>query len=228
VIAARGGSKGLPRKNVLPLGGRPLIAWTIEAACQAKCIGRVIVTTDDLEIADAALAAGAEVPFMRPAQLSTDCATSIDVMVHALTAVPEFESAVLLQPTSPFRTAEDLDRAYAAWVTSNAACCVSINSVAENPWLMFSLSDDGKIERLLPEPASGLRRQDLPPAYVLNGAFYFVKTEQFLSDRSFVGNVTLGSVMPSARSLDIDTQNDLDLARERLAGWGGVIPQEPE
>lgn len=226
VIAARGGSKGLPRKNILPLGGRPLIAWTIEAACKAACIGRVIVSTDDSEIADVAVAAGADVPFVRPAELANDTATSADVLAHALKMVPDFETAVLLQPTSPFRTACDLDIAFADWQASTATGCVSICSASESPWLMFGRAGDGRIERLLPMPAGGLRRQDLPTAYVLNGAFYFVQTVQFLKDRSFVGTSTMGKEMPILRSLDIDTQTDLDIARNRLAAWGGIVPQE--
>lgn len=226
VVTARGGSKGLPRKNVLDLGGKPLIAWTISAAREATCIGRVIVSTDDEEIAEEARIAGAEVPFMRPSELASDTATSADVMAHAISIVPGFETAVLLQPTSPFRTASDLDSAFAAWSESDATACVSICNASESPWLMYHRTADGQIKSLLPKPAMGLRRQDLSDAYVLNGAFYFVQCDRFLSDRVFMGPRTLGYPMPRERSLDIDTQDDLYLARQRLADWHNKIPLE--
>lgn len=225
VIAARGGSKGLPRKNVLPLGDLPLIAWSIAAARAAKCIDRVIVSTDDLEIAEVAQAAGADVPFLRPPELATDTATSADVLAHALTTVPGFDAAVLLQPTSPFRTALDLDRAFKKWQSSGAASCVSMCHATESPWLMFSRAAGGRIEKLLPTPPGGLRRQDLPHAYVLNGAFYFVKNAQFLADRAFVHPDTVGYGMSLEHSLDIDIAADLDMARQQLKSWGGTVPE---
>ena len=118
IIVARGGSKGLPRKNVLSLGGSPLITWTINAALNANCISRVMVSTDDKEIADAAISAGAEVPFIRPVRLASDTATSVEVVNHALDNVTGYDNAVLLQPTSPFRTASDIDAGYSLWRTA--------------------------------------------------------------------------------------------------------------
>lgn len=224
VIAARGGSKALPRKNVLPLGGRPLIAWSVRVALEAACVGRVIVTTDDTEIAEVARAAGAEVPFMRPAELASDTATSADVMAHAIGSIPGHQEALLLQPTSPFRTAPDIDRAHALWRTSGAPSCVSVCEAIESPWLMFARNDAGRLRRLLAEPPGGLRRQDLPRAYQLNGALYFVRAAQFLVDHQFLHAGTVGFEMPLERSIDIDTAADLDDARRRLDRWGGKVP----
>ncbi|MHA7875796.1 acylneuraminate cytidylyltransferase family protein [Roseivivax sp.] len=228
IIPARGGSKGLPRKNVLPLGAQPLIAWTIRAALASAAVQRVIVSTDDREIAEAARAAGAEVPFLRPPELASDTATSADVVAHALAQAPGFASGVLLQPTSPFRTAEDIDAAQALWRAGQAATCVSVCEAEESPWLMFTRDQGGQLGRVLPLPEQGLRRQDLAPAYLLNGAMYFFRTEDFLADRQFVSDDTVGYVMPRARSLDIDTAEDLELARERLAAWGGRVPMDVE
>jgi CMP-N,N'-diacetyllegionaminic acid synthase len=225
VVTARGGSKGLPRKNVLPLGGRPLIAWTVQAALGAACVGRVIVSTDDAEIAAAAVAVGAEQPFLRPAALSTDTATSADVLAHALAEVTGHEHALLLQPTSPFRTAADIDKAFALWRASRAATCVSVCAASESPWLMFGLTPDGWLDRLLPEPPGGLRRQDLPTAYSLNGALYFVETARFRDDPRFLRPDTAAYEMPPERSIDIDDAEDLAAAERQLSRWGGRVPE---
>lgn len=212
VITARGGSKGLLRKNVLPLAGRSLIGWTIAAARAARCVGRVVVSTDDAEIASAALSEGAEVPFLRPAELATDTAGSIDVLRHAVGQCPGFDYVLLLQPTSPLRTAEDIDAAYDRLRAADAPSCVSVCEVTELPWLMYRHDADGRLERLLPEPATGLRRQDLPPVFRLNGAVYLARTDRFLEDGHLVGPGTVSYIMPAERSLDIDTLDDFDQA----------------
>jgi CMP-N,N'-diacetyllegionaminic acid synthase len=226
VIPGRGGSKELPRKNVLPLGGVPLIAWTVRAAMAGRFIAGVVVSTDDDEIAAAARAAGAEVPFRRPANLASDTASSVDVLLHALDMLPGFERAVLLQPTSPFRTGADLDAGFALWqAATGAGSCVSVSEAAVSPWLMYGRDIGGRLARLLPEPPGGLRRQDLPKALVLNGAFYFVDVARFRAERRFVFDDSLGHEMPVERSLDIDTIADFAEAERRLLAWGGRIPE---
>lgn len=225
IIPARGGSKGVPRKNVHPLGGLPLITWTVRAALDASCIERVLVSTDDDEIAYSAREAGAEVPFMRPAELASDTATSVDVMAHALDAVRGFGRAVLLQPTSPFRTAADLDAGFALWQgVPSASGCVSVCEAVESPWLMYGRGTDGALARLLPEPPGGSRRQDLPKVLVLNGAFYFVDVTRFNLERRFLFADSQGFEMPMDRSLDIDTHEDFEVAERQLAAWGGHVP----
>lgn len=222
IIAARGGSKGLPRKNVLPLGGMPLIAWTVRAALDARCIARVIVSTDDEEIAAVAQAAGAEVPFRRPDVLASDTASSVDVMVHALDELSRFERAVLLQPTSPFRTGADLDDGFALWQSvPSAGSCVSVCEATLSPWLMYSRGGGGRLERLLPEPPGGLRRQELPKALMLNGAFYFVEVLRLRAERRLIFSDSLGHEMPVERSLDIDTAADFAEAERFIAAYGG-------
>lgn len=226
VITARGGSKGLPHKNVLPLGELPLIAWTVRAALEASCVVRVVVSTDDDEIAEAASEAGAEVPFRRPTELASDTATSVDVMRHALDAVPGFDRAVLLQPTSPFRTGADLDAGFALWQgVPGAGGCVSVCEAADSPWLMYGTDGAGRLERLLPVPPAGLRRQDLPKALVLNGAFYFIEVARFRAEGRLVFDDGLGFEMPVARSLDIDTPEDFAAVERQLAAWGGRVPE---
>lgn len=226
VIAARGGSKGIPRKNVRLLGDLPLIAWTVRAALAAKCISRVVVSTDDAEIAMVAREAGAEVPFMRPAALASDTATSVDVMTHALEELPGFEQAVLLQPTSPFRTATDLDEGFALWMGApGLGGCVSVYEAQDSPWLMYRTKGGGRLERLLPIPPAGLRRQDLPTAFMLNGAFYFVNVSRFFEEQQLVFEDGLGFEMPVERSIDIDVPADFDAAERQLSAWGGRVPE---
>jgi CMP-N,N'-diacetyllegionaminic acid synthase len=226
VITARGGSKGLPRKNLLPLGGRPLIAWTVRAALEARCVDRVLVSTDSDEIAQAAREAGAEVPFMRPLELASDTATSVDVMAHALDAEPEYDRAVLLQPTSPFRTAQHLDLAFALWQDRlGSGGCVSVYEASESPWLMYLSGEFGRLERILPFSPLGLRRQELPKALILNGAFYFISVERFWSEKRLVFEDSVGFEMPGECSHDIDTMNDFQAAERQLKAWGGSIPK---
>jgi CMP-N,N'-diacetyllegionaminic acid synthase len=226
VITARGGSKGLPRKNLLSLGGYPLITWTIRAALNAKCIDRVIVSTDNIEIADVAVSAGADVPFIRPAELASDTATSVDVLKHALDNVTGYESAVLLQPTSPFRTALDIDAGFALWQTApGSSGCVSVCETVESPWLMYRRSDSGILTGLMLTLDRGIRRQDLPKTVILNGAFYFFDIDRFRMEEKIVFSDSLGFEMPIERSQDIDTVEDFVAAELQLANWHNKIPQ---
>lgn len=225
VIPARGGSKGLPRKNILDLGGRPLIGWTIEAALRSGAVTRVVVSTDDEEIADIARREGADVPFLRPAHLSGDTATSAGVMTHALENVGGFATAVLLQPTSPFRTGGDIDAACALLVQTGASSCTSVCHATESPYLMFYSGEGSRLERVIgPHVDKNMRRQDLRPVVLLNGAIYVVRVKTFLDDHSFIHDDTAGYVMPGERSIDIDTAQDLQLAADTLAEWGGAVP----
>ncbi len=210
LVTARGGSKGLPRKNVLPAGGKPLIAWTIDAARGAAAVDRTIVSTDDDEIMDVARQCGAEVPFRRPAGLATDTATSVDVALHALDQLPGFEYLVLLQPTSPLRTSTDIDAAFRLMTEQGAPACVSVCPALESPYWMYRCEADGRLASLLPPPPGASRRQDLPDAWVLNGAVYIARCDWFRGQRGFVGPGTVAYRMDRERSVDIDTQADFD------------------
>lgn len=210
LITARGGSKGLPRKNLLPACGRPLIAWTIGAAAEAEFVNRVVVSTDDDEIMEAARAWGGDVPFRRPSALASDTASSIDVVLHALDQLPGFDYVVLLQPTSPLRTAADIDAALKLAAASGAPSCVSVCEASQSPYWMYQLDNDGKLTPVLDSPLSLSRRQDLPPVYVPNGAIYVARVDWLRRTRSFLGGGSIAYPMPVERSLDIDTLEDFE------------------
>lgn len=216
IIPARGGSKGLPGKNILPAGGRPLIAWTIAAAKEAAAVDYVILSSDDDAIIRVAQEWGCSAPFRRPVSLATDTSSSIDVVIHALDLFPEYEYIALLQPTSPLRTAHDIDAAFDALIKSGADSCVSVCVADESPYWMYYVNEDGALKNLLPnKPIS--RRQDLPPVYVLNGAIYIARVRWLRESLSFMGDSCVAYVMPRERSLDIDTAEDMNELR-RIIG----------
>ena len=210
VIPARGGSKGLVGKNIRLAHGRPLLAWTIDAARASKSVDRVVISTDDDGIMAVALSLGCDVPFRRPDHLATDTATSIDVVLHALDALPGFDTVVLLQPTSPLRTGDDIDNACALYARTGGGPCVSVSVVDHSPYLMYQLAEDLSIRPLLPMPDGATRRQDLPVAFALNGAIYISSVGDLRTTRTFITSHTVAYVMPQARSLDIDTISDFD------------------
>jgi N-acylneuraminate cytidylyltransferase len=218
LIAARGGSKGVPGKNVFVVNGRPLIQWSIDAAHASRYIDRLILSSDDSAIMDAARQADCEVPFRRDAALASDHASAIDVVVDALTRVPGYDIVVLLQPTSPLRIAADIDGAIELLESSRAGACVTVREADEHPYWMFCLGDDRKLSRFA-EPPGGmpLRRQDLPPAWSLNGAVYVADCGWFLQNRTFLSPATVGYPMPADRSLDIDTFEDIEKLQRHLA-----------
>lgn len=217
VVAARGGSKGVPGKNVLAVGGRPLIAWTAAAARASRYIDRLIVSSDDDAIIAAATAAGCEAPYKRQASLATDDATSIDVVVDALQRIGGHDIVMLLQPTSPLRNTQDIDGTLERLVTSGAPACVSVRPAQEHPYWTFRLGTGGHLVRFAePEGELPLRRQDLPAAWCLNGAVYAARVEWFLRERSFLSADTAAHTMPAERSLDIDTPADVALLQSIL------------
>lgn len=210
VLPARGGSKGLPGKHLLPAAGRPLIAWTIAAAHGARDIDRTILSSDDDEIISVARELGCDVPFRRPAHLATDTATSIDVVLHAVDAFPDHGIVVLLQPTSPLRTAADIDAALTTFATAGAPACVSVTPSEQSPYWMYRFGEGGRLQPIVTLPSGVTRRQDLPPAYMLNGAIYVADIEWLRRSRSFVTPDTVAHIMPPERSIDIDTGADFD------------------
>jgi CMP-N,N'-diacetyllegionaminic acid synthase len=213
VIPARGGSKGLPGKHLLSVDGRPLIAWTIDAALQSRAIDRAVLSSDDEAIRSVARHLGCDVPFARPEHLASDNAASLDVVLHALDELPGFDTVMLLQPTSPLRTAADIDAAYQLFQSAGATSCVSVAPVEQNPYWMFRLRDDQRLDPLLPQPAPANRRQDLPPIFALNGAIYIADVATLRCDRRFVSEQTIAYVMPIARSIDIDSAADFHAFR---------------
>ncbi len=214
LIPARGGSKGIPRKNVLPIAGRPLIAWTIAAARSAATIDRVVVTTDDAEIAAVAAAHGAEVPFLRPAELARDETPGIDPVLHALDMLPGIDTVVLLQPTSPLRGSEDIDAAVALHASNNGATVVGVTAAAHTGWT-FAMDGDGVLD--IDTMGVAARRQDMAAQFVLNGAIYVAAVHRLRAAHSFLTPATIGYAMPVERSVDIDTMFDWRIA-EMLLG----------
>lgn len=220
VVPARGGSRAIPGKNLAPLGGRPLLAWTAEAAL-ASSLTRVMLSTDDADIAAAGRALGLDVPFLRPAELATDDAASIDVVLHALDALEgedgPYDAVMLLQPTSPFRTVDDIDAAIALLGTSGADAVISVVDVGgHHPARMKWLEGDRLIDPPFVEEVENQPRQSLRPMVIRNGAIYLTRAA-VLRRRSFKGGDCRALVMPAARSVNIDVPLDLTVAEALLA-----------
>ena len=216
VITARGGSKGLIRKNVLDLAGLPLIAWTIKAAQASKYISKVILSSDNDEIIQVAQRYDCEVPFKRPSYLATDSATSVDVLQHALENSPGYDFIILLQPTSPLRTSVDIDAAFELMISLDAKSCVSVCKTSKTPYWMYSLGDDGALEKLLPAPKDIDSRQAAPETFELNGAIYIIHIDHFNKKQSLIPEKTVAYLMDRSVSIDIDSQSDLELCRTYL------------
>lgn len=212
VIPARGGSKGLPGKNILSAGGRPLIAWTIVAAQESTAVDDIILSSDDDAIIRVAQEWGCSSPFRRPASLAEDTSSSIEVVIHALDQSPAYDYVALLQPTSPLRTSHDIDSAYDALIKSGADSCVSVCVADESPYWMYNVNEDGTLKNLLPNKPIG-RRQDLPTVYVLNGAIYIARVKWLRQSHSFISEDCVAYIMPRERSLDIDTAEDMNELR---------------
>ena len=221
ILAARGGSKRVPGKNLRDLGGHPLILWSVEAARQSRFLDRLVLSTEDGEIMACCRKTGCEVPFVRPAELATDTATSASVVRHALVSLEEeYDYAVLLQPTSPFRLGEDIDRGIALCVERRASSVVSLSPLREKPAWIYRM---GGNDRLC--PPEGVLQGDEGAWGVLNGAVYVVERRWFLENEAFIGQDTLGFFMPPERSVDVDTEEDLLWARFLLSrkGQGSVV-----
>ncbi len=213
VITARGGSKGIPRKNIKELGGKPLIAYSIEAAKKSNLISHLIVSTNDDEIAGIAKKFGAEVPFIRPAELASDTSSHVEVMQHAVRFMEEqlaitFDYAVILQPTSPFRLVEDIDETLRILMESGADSGVSMMELEGDHPVKIKKMDGNKVLPYCVLESEGVRRQDLPKAYKRSSAVYAVKRDVLINQGMIFGNDTVGHIVPGERSIDIDTEYD--------------------
>ena len=236
-IPARGGSKGIPNKNITPLAGKPLIAYTIEAALQSRYIDGVIVSTDSEEIAAVAREHGADVPFLRPASLASDTAKSIDAVLHCIESLNNiYNIFILLQPTSPLRTAADIDEALDTFLAHGEEGLCSVNLIGDHPILTRTVDEEGYLHPIThavpslrgenlqwrfesPEGAEGvsstIRRQDMPTFYHVNGAIYINRTDEINRNTSFNDN-PVAYIMPRERSIDIDEPIDLAIAEAYL------------
>lgn len=212
IIPARGGSKGLPRKNIRQLNGKPLICYAIDEAMKSKFIDSILVTTDESEIAEISKKAGAEV-IIRPPALAQDESPVIDAIFHALDNIkgekPDF--IVLLQPTSPLREASDIDGAIQLFLDGRCDSLMSVCLAEHSPYWYYNIKN-GLMTPLFDERFLEIRRQELPPAYRLNGAIYIISPETLRKHKSFYCNRTLPFVMTAKSSIDIDEEIDFQIA----------------
>jgi len=214
LIPARGGSKGVPRKNVRRLGGKPLIGYTIDAARKAVKVDRILVSTEDEEIASLSKSLGADVPFLRPTSLARDDTPMLPVIVHAIESVVAEgwvpDAVCLLQPTFPFRRPEDIDACIEALETQKADCVISVHRVPPhfNPHWVYFERLDGSLELSTGESEPISRRQELPPAFHRSGSIYVSRTATIRQYQSLYGARTVGYETPTEDGCNIDTMDD--------------------
>lgn len=216
-VMARGGSVGIPGKNIKPLVGMPMIAHTLLAAQACKSIGRIFLSTDSESIAAVGRDYGVEVPFIRPPELARADSPGIEALLHAVKWVmenldykPEFVLELL--PTSPLRSTEDIEQAMAIMIEKNADSVVSVTEAAQHPYWARKIDSDGRLAPFFNSPYSCSRRQDLPPAYALHGAIKIARLNVLLEYGNWYTENTFAYLMPPERSLDVDTPWDLRLA----------------
>jgi len=215
-VTARGGSVGLPGKNVRPLGGVPLVGWTIRSALASGVFARVIVSTDDDEVAAIASEFGGEVPFKRPAELASSVASSADVVRHAIEAAGIAGGFALLQPTSPFRNAAHLREAVELYERERPPGVASVTSAKPLEWLR-NIDDSGRLSALEGPHRDVTRRQDASPLVVPNGALYLIDVATFQGTGSLMPDGALAFCMGAIESIDIDGPDDFRLAEAIVA-----------
>ena len=220
LITARGGSKRLPGKNIKLLGGRPLICWSIDVAKGIPGICDILVSTDDESIATVALEAGASVPWLRPVELATDEASSVDVCIHALNWYEgqhgQVDGLLLLQPTSPFRRRNTLLSGMACFVQHEHRSVVGVSPSKSHPYWCYKVEADS-MWPFIEQQGKHLRSQDLPLAYVTNGAFYLISPHELRTEHSFFGANAVPFIMDAPQeTLDIDTEWDWLIAEATL------------
>ncbi len=223
ILPARGGSKRLPGKNLLEIAGKPLIAWSIEAALESGIFDRVIISTDSEEIARAAIDFGAEAPFLRPPELSTDHTSTVEVIIHALKLLANeetnpFTHVACLQPTSPLRRADDIIRASEILEDNEADAVISVCRNEHSPLWSNTLPADNNMEGFLPYKIQKTPSQQLPEYFRLNGAIYFCNIQRLLDEQTlFLKSNIYAYIMNRKNSIDIDDEVDFDLAEIYLS-----------
>lgn len=220
IIPARGGSKGLPGKNIRPLLGKPLIAWSIEQALASKYVDHVYVSTDSEEIAQVARYYGAIVPFMRPKELASDSAKTADVLIHVMEELEltgkKYEHILLLEPTSPLRESVDIDLAYEKLIsTPEATSIVGVGVVeSQHPAFCVSLTTEGFLQS--DNDFKVLRRQDINTIYYYEGSVYLSSIDSFREHKNFYHCRTLGYVFPKCKTFEIDDMVDFTIVEALL------------
>ncbi len=221
LVTARGGSVGLPGKNLHMLDGKPLIGWSIKAALKAKLVDRVVMSTDCSKIAEVAREFGAEVPFLRPGELARSDSGHKGVVLHAIKWMRDEEgylpdNLILLQPTSPLRTAGDIDGAIGMMDQPDTGGVIGVCRSTNHPLLALVKGKTG-LDFLITDGPAYRRRQDLPETYHINGAIYLVDTASFLNEQTFLPDGARPYVMPMERSVDVDTEAEFRLAEFYLS-----------
>ena len=218
IIPARGGSKGLPCKNILPLVDIPLIVWSIEAARESKYIDKFIISTDDQKIAEVSKKYGALVPFIRPAELSTDSANLNDVILHSLDEIKDsYDIIIVLQPTSPLRQAKDIDQGLDFMMDKKALSAVSVCKSHKPVEWNYHIKKNGIIVPISLPKIDSTNRQRFQTTYIPNGALYMININYFKKVKSFYTDLTYGYIMPPERSIDIDTELEFFIAKAMIA-----------
>jgi len=222
IVPARGGSKGIKRKNIRLLDGKPLIAYTANAARQSAGLSRVLLSTDDPEIAEIGKSVGIDVPFLRPAELALDSVPMIEVVLHAIrwaqSRGDHYDAICLLQPTSPLRSANTIDRCIARLWKGDVDCVVSVRPVpAEyNPHWVYFETPDGLLQPSMADGEPIPARQLLPPAYHRDGSVFTAKTRSVLAHGSLYGTKTVGVLSPEEEAFDLDTEDQWELLERKL------------
>ena len=216
IIPARKGSKGIPSKNTKLIFNKPLISWTIESAQKSKYINKIIVSTDCQKVKAIAESYNINVPKLRPYSLSTDTASSDDVIKHELNERKNFDIVCMLQPTSPLRDFKDIDSAFEEFLKLDANALVSVCKDQHSPYWSFEINGL-YLKTLFPDKKINKRRQELTETYKLNGAIYIARIDFYKKNSSFLSDKTIPYIMPFIKSIDIDTHEDFDIAEKRLA-----------
>ena len=217
IIPARGGSKSIPKKNIRLLAGKPLIAHTIETAKKCKMLTKVIVSTDDNEIAEASKKYGGDIPFKRPEELAKDDTPMVPVLQHAVSYVEKNENVhvdiiVLLDPTSPFRRIEDIEACIKKLEDKNADSVVTVCDVEHNPYFVMVRLDDDRLTPLIETDKEITRRQDAPKVYRVNAAVYAIKRDVLMNKGKVITDNTLAVIMPQELSAHVDHKVDFEFA----------------
>ncbi len=226
LIPARGGSKGVPRKNIRLLAGKPLLQYTAEAALDSRQLSRVVLTTEDAEIAEVGKNCGLDVPFLRPMELAQDSTPTLPVIQHALywleNTGDKFDAVCLLQPTSPLRTAETIDGCIKLFEQSQADCVVTMESVPDkyNPHWVYFKNDQGFMQLSTGEKDPIPRRQALPLAYHREGSVYVIRCSVIIGQNSIYGEKVVGYLLNGFNALNIDTLEDWDQAESIMLQFG--------
>lgn len=218
-VPARGGSKEIPGKNIISLAGKPLIQYTIETALRSKYLDTVVISTDSNEIAQIAEQCGARAPFLRPPELSSDTAKTIDAVLHTINTLAsrneQYDALVLLQPTQPFRNHQHVDEAIEHFFDSGMQSLASVCRVKEHPVLMRTINSQNQLSPIC-KSNSTIRRQEFEAVYKVNGAIYINAIDPQLNEQTSLNDNVIPYIMERDASVDIDTFDDLQFAEELI------------